>query len=160
MAIRQAFVRWLIPAAFVLPLWLLIGFFVFGANAWGVFFLLLVAMPAVFIGQLVFSLLIRSRPSVQRDRAVSWQDLIVVGVWQVLTILVGTYSSWFGLTLTLAILGAFGVLWSCFAQLWSEARSSVTARTMGERLSGFVPPTPPPPPAADNVYIVNEKPTP
>ena len=30
MWLRQAFFRWLIPAAFLLPLWLLIGWIVFG----------------------------------------------------------------------------------------------------------------------------------
>lgn len=124
MAIRQAFFKWLIPAAFVLPLWLLVGYFVFRANVWAVLWVLFIAMPAVFIGQLIFTLMIRSRPSVSRSRAVSWLDVAVMGSWHVLTVLVGLYSEWFPLFLTLAIIGAVAVLWSSLWQLWQEASNA------------------------------------
>ncbi len=35
MWLRRAFFGWLIPAAFVLPLWLLVGWGVFDAGGWG-----------------------------------------------------------------------------------------------------------------------------
>ena len=102
MWLREAFFRWLIPAAFVLPLWLLIG--------WG-----------VFVGQLLLTLLVRARPSVRVSRAVSWWDVAGFGLWHALTIAVGFYPSWFAPALTLAIIVGVGVIWSSLWQLWREA---------------------------------------
>ena len=124
MALRRAFYRWLVPAAFVLPLWLLVGYMVFQANAWAILWLLFLAMPSVFVGQLIFTLLVRSRPSVRRNRAVSALDVATFGTWHVLTILVGLYSEWFPLSLTLAIIAGIGVLVSCMWQLWQEGTGS------------------------------------
>ena len=62
MALRSGFFRWLIPAAFVLPLWLFIGWIVFGANPLSLLWVLLSA-PIVLIGQLILTLLVRARPT-------------------------------------------------------------------------------------------------
>ena len=51
MWLRRAFFRWLIPAAFVLPLWLFVGWIVFGANPWALLWVLISA-PIVFAGPL------------------------------------------------------------------------------------------------------------
>lgn len=170
MGIRQAFFCWMVPAAFVLPAWLLIGFIVFRANAWGIFWLLLIAMPVVFIGQLIFTLMVRSRPSVRASRAVSWMDVGVIGVWQLLTIGVGLFNSFFWLFLTLAVVAFVAVIASCLWQLWHEATGIVPAMraqaaTFGargadplvdENAFGRAPKAP----ANDSdVFIVTEKPT-
>lgn len=159
MAIRQAFFKWLIPAAFVLPLWLLVGYFVFQANVWAVLWVLFIAMPAVFVGQLIFSLMIRSRPSVSRSRAVSWLDIAVMGSWHVLTVLVGLYSEWFPLFLTLAIIGAVAVLWSSLWQLWQEASNARVNPMPTMYVDPGAARTPQQPPKAQDsdVFTVTEK---
>lgn len=160
MALRRAFYRWLLPAAFVLPLWLLVGYMVFQANVWAILWLLFLAMPAVFVGQLIFTLMVRSRPSVRRNRAVSTLDIAAFGTWHVLTILVGLYSEWFPLFLTLSIIAGIGVFVSSMWQLWQEA----TGARYETPIDGIFPSTrsaaPKPAPATgsvDGVFIVTEK---
>lgn len=120
MWLREAFFRWLIPAAFVLPLWLLIGWGVFSGGGWA-FLFLFIGIPSVFVGQLLLTLLVRARPSVRVSRAVSWWDVAGFGLWHALTIAVGFYPSWFAPALTLAIIVGIGVVWSSLWQLWREA---------------------------------------
>lgn len=127
MALRRLFLHWLFPAAFVLPLWLFVGWIVFsGGSAWGLLWLF-VAVPAVFISQLVLSLLIRARGSVRENCAVSWRDLAGLGVWHVVIVALGLFDSrvFFPL-LVLSIVGALVLFWSTLAQLWSEARGAMT----------------------------------
>ena len=159
MWLRQAFFRWLLPAAFLLPLWLLIGWGVTGAGGWA-FLLLLIAMPSVFIGQLLLTLLVRSRPSVRVARAVSWWDVAGFTVWHGLTIAVGFFpQAWFGLLVTGAIVVGLAMFWLMLWQLWSEAKGS------GGGIRYFTTATVDPPAeasprrAADSeVFIIQEKP--
>lgn len=121
MWLRRAFFRWLFPAVLVLPLWLLVGWGVFEAGGWAFLWVLFIAIPSVAIAQLVSSLLVRARPSVQRDRAVSWTDVAGFGAWHVLTILVGLYSErWFGVALAAAIAAALIVFWLSLSQFRRE----------------------------------------
>ncbi|HTN55493.1 MAG TPA: MFS transporter permease [Microbacterium sp.] len=125
MWLRQAFFRWLLPAAFVLPLWIFIGWAIFGRSAWALLWVLLMAMPAVFLGQLVLTVLTRSRPSVRAERALSWWDVAGFAVWHVLTIGVGLFlDGGFGWLLTGAIIAAIGLFWLQLWQLWNEARGT------------------------------------
>lgn len=125
MRLRQAFFRWLFPAAVVLPLWLLIGWGIFNAGGWAFLWVLFIAIPSVFLGQLVLTLLVRARPSVRETRAVSWWDVGGFALWHVLTIAVGCYpQTWFPLLLAGAIVTAIGLFWLMLWQLWSEARGA------------------------------------
>ncbi|MDQ1084005.1 MULTISPECIES: MFS transporter permease [Microbacterium] len=127
MVLRRLFLRWLFPAAFVLPLWLFVGWIVFsGGSGWALLWLL-VAVPAVFVSQVLLALLIRARASVRETRAVSWRDLAGVGVWHLVIVALGLFDSrvFFPL-LVLSIVGALLLFWSSLAQLWNEARGAVT----------------------------------
>ena len=124
MWIRQAFFRWLLPSAFLLPLWLLIGLAVF-QGGWSILWVLLIAMPSVFVGQLLLTLLTRSRPSVRAERALSWWDVAGFGLWHALTIAVGFFiDGAFGWLLAAAIVVGIGLVWLQLWQLWNEARGS------------------------------------
>lgn len=124
MWIRQAFFRWLLPSAFLLPLWLLIGWAVF-QGGWPILWVLLIAMPSVFVGQLLLTLLTRSRPSVRAERALSWWDVAGFGLWHALTIAVGFFiDGAFGWLLAAAIVVGIGLVWLQLWQLWNEARGS------------------------------------
>lgn len=123
MWLRRAFYWWLVPAAFVLPLWLLIGWGVFDAGGWAFLWVLFLAIPGVFLWQLLVTLLVRARGTVREDRAVSWWDAAGFTVWHVLVISLGFYDqSWWALTLVTAILAGIGLFWLSLWQLWREAR--------------------------------------
>ncbi|MGM1016504.1 MAG: MFS transporter permease [Actinomycetota bacterium] len=164
MWLRQAFFRWLTPAAFVLPLWLLIGWGVFDAGGWAFLWVLFIAIPSVFLGQLLLSLLVRARPSVRETRAVSWWDVAGFTVWHGLTIAIGCYpEAWFGLLLAAAIAVGVAMFWLMLWQLWSEAKGDGG----GIRITGnvFRPATPPPAETqtpkqtgASDVFIIRETP--
>lgn len=127
MALRRLFLHWLFPAAFVLPLWLFVGWIVFsGGSGWALLWLF-VAIPAVFVSQLVLSLLVRARGSVRETRAVSWRDVAGIGIWHLVIIALGLFDSrvFFPL-LVLSVAGALVLFWSSLAQLWNEARGAVT----------------------------------
>lgn len=125
MVLRQAFFRWLLPAAFVLPLWMLVGWAIFGQSGWGLLWVLLIAMPSVCIAQLALTLMTRSRPSVRAERALSWSDVAGFGVWHVLTILVGCFiDGAFPWLLTGAVVAVLALFWLQLRQLWSEARGA------------------------------------
>ncbi|PCE13649.1 MFS transporter permease [Microbacterium sp. SZ1] len=124
MWLRQAFFRWLLPAAFLLPLWLLVGWGVF-QGGWAILWVLFIAVPSVFLGQLLLTLLTRSRPSVRAERAVSWWDVAGFTVWHGLTIAVGLFiDGAFGWLLTAAIVVGIALIWLQLWQLWNEARGS------------------------------------
>jgi len=140
MALRRLFLHWLFPAAFVLPLWLFVGWIVFsGGSAWGLLWLF-VAVPAVFVSQLALALLVRARGSVRDSRAVSWRDVAGLGIWHAVIIALGLFDSrvFFPL-LVLSIVGALVLFWSSLSQLWNEARGAMTVlhTTSG---AAYIPP--------------------
>ncbi len=121
MWLRRVFYRWMFPAAVLLPLWLLIGWGVFGAGGWAFLWVLFIAIPSVFFGQIVLALLVRSRPSVREARAVSWFDVAGFAVWHALVVIVGCFvESWFSAALGFAIIAAIGLFWLSIWQLRTE----------------------------------------
>jgi hypothetical protein len=164
MWLRRAFYRWLMPAAFVLPLWLLIGWGIFNAGGWAFLWVLFIAIPSVFIGQLALTLLVRARASVRDTRMVSWWDVLGFSVWHALTIAVGCYpQAWFPLLLTGAIVVAIALFWSTLRQLWNEARGAgggfrVTIPTVGAQQPEPETARPHRAPVDGEVFIVQEKP--
>ncbi|MFG6445423.1 MFS transporter permease [Microbacterium sp. P06] len=141
MWLRRLFFRWLFPAAIVLPLWLLVGWGVFQAGGLAFLWVLFIAIPSVLIGQTLLSLLVRARGTVRAERAVSWWDVLAFSVWHALIIATGFYdSTWFALTLVLAIVAAVGVFWVSLAQLWRESRGSMVLLRATDG-TGYIPPT-------------------
>lgn len=125
MVLRRLFFRWLLPASIVLPAWMILGWALFGRDGWGLLWVLLMAIPGVFVAQLILTLLTRSRPSVRAERAVSWQDVAGFGVWHALTILVGCFiDGAFPWLLTAAVVVAVALFWMQLRQLWNEARGT------------------------------------
>ncbi|GAA1652280.1 MFS transporter permease [Microbacterium flavum] len=156
--LRRGFYRWLIPAAFVLPLWLFVGWIVFGANPLSLLWVLLSA-PIVFVGQLVLTLLVRARGTARAERAVSWPDLGLIGGWNVLVIALGVFSNpWWWALFFLTIVVGIGALWSTLSQLWREARPSRLVMHTAEGI-GYVPaPSQESAPRADaEVIVIREK---
>jgi hypothetical protein len=142
MWLRRAFYWWLVPAAFVLPLWLLIGWGVFNAGGWAFLWVLFLAIPGVFLWQLLVTLLVRARGTVREDRAVSWWDAAGFTVWHVLVISLGFYAqTWWALTLVAAILAGVGLFWLSLWQLWREARPGTFILRTSSGTAYIPPPT-------------------
>lgn len=121
MQIRRAFFSWLFPAALVLPLWLFIGWGVFHAGGWAFLWVLFVALPSVLVGELVLGLLVRARPTVREERALSWRDVIGFTLWHGLIIALGFFpKDAFGWLLTGTIVAFLGLFWSTLFQLWKD----------------------------------------
>ncbi|MCE4024650.1 MFS transporter permease [Microbacterium sp. Au-Mic1] len=121
MWIRRAFYSWLFPAALVLPLWLFIGWGVFQAGGWAFLWVLFVALPSVLVGEVALGLLVRARPTVREERAVSWRDVVGFAVWHALTIALGFFpKDAFGWLLTGTIVAFLGLFWSTLRQLWKD----------------------------------------
>jgi hypothetical protein len=142
MWLRRAFYGWLIPAAFLLPLWLLVGWAVFRAGGWAFLWVLFLAIPAVFIGQLILTLLVRARGTVRAQRAVSWWDVLGFGTWHVLIISLGLFNqAWWATAMITTILVGVGLFWLTLWQLWREAQPSRMVMYTTEGLA-YLPPDP------------------
>lgn len=157
MWLRRALFHWLVPAAFLLPAWLLMGWFAFDANGWALVGTLLIVMPSVFVGQLLMTLLVRSRGSVRTDQAVSWWDVAGFGLWHTLIVALGLYTpGWFWAALAGAVLAFLALFWTSLWQLIRETRISVRAVADGSR---YLPDEQPRPSASvHDVIVISETP--
>jgi hypothetical protein len=162
MWLRRAFFWWLFPAAVILPVWLLAGWIAFDAGGWALLWVLFLAMPSVFFGQLVLGLLVRARSSVRATRSVSWWDVAGFGLWHALVIATGLFSpSWFALTLILAMVGAVALFWLTLWQLWREARAGAQSLLRAADGTGYLPPQHPPRAESTDasVFVITERPS-
>lgn len=125
MWLRRGFFHWLLPAAIILPAWLIAGWAIFSASGWAFLGILFIAAPAVLVAELILALLIRARPSVRAQRAVSWWDVAGITVWHLLIIAFGCFfdDASFGVLVAAAI-AFLAVFWSSLSQLWKDASGS------------------------------------
>ncbi|RXZ48052.1 hypothetical protein [Agromyces binzhouensis] len=130
MLIRRGFYRWQFAAAIVLPVWLLIGYAIFGSSGWGVLGLMF-ATPVAFVMLGVVALLVAARPDVRREKAVAWSDVAVLGAWHLLIIAAGFYGPT-GITFAvLAMVGGIAAFWYAIWRLLRDGARRVRA-TMDE----------------------------
>ena len=128
MIIRRAFRTWMVIAAVVLPIWPLVGWGIFGGGGWA-FLGLLISMPILFLAMMVVAGLIWARPTVRRERAVSWADVGILTLWHVSVIgfgLFGPASNAFAVLGVIVGLAAFWlVLWEFFSDARDRARETI-----------------------------------
>lgn len=158
MWLRRAFFGWLIPAAFLLPVWLLVGWAVFNAGGWAFLWVLFLAIPGVFLWQLLLTLLVRARGTVRAHRAVSWWDVLGFTVWHALVIALGFFNpAWWAPVMVAAILVGVGLFWLALWQLWSEAKPSRMVLHTTEGVAYIPPPAERASAPQADVIIVSEK---
>jgi hypothetical protein len=158
MWLRRAFYGWLIPAAFVVPLWLLVGWGVFNAGGWAFLWVLFLAIPGVFLWELLLTLLVRARGTVRAHRAVSWWDVLGFTVWHLLVISLGFYNpAWWAPMLVVAILVGVGLFWLELWQLWSEAKPSRIVLRTTEGMAYITPAAPRLAEDPQDVIVITEK---
>lgn len=159
MWLRRAFFGWLIPSAFVLPLWLFAGWIAFDAGGWALVWVLFLAMPSVFFGQLILTLLVRARGTVRAERAVSWWDVVGFTTWHASIVATGFFASaWFAPVLVLAIASFVALVWLSLWQLWDEGRARARVYLRAADGTGYIPPTRPASAAVPEVVVVQERP--
>jgi len=165
--IRRTLFRWQFPAVIVLPLWLMIGSSIFGSGGWavlGIFF----GAVLLGLGLLAVSGLIFARREVREQRAVSWPDVGVLGLWHLLIIALGFSEDPSGWLSVLVVVVGIGAFWYAVWALFDAARKRVRAMIvlLEETAAGNGPggPTMPTMPtfgrAVDaETIVIKEKPT-
>lgn len=115
-------------AAVVLPIWPLVGWGLFGGGGWE-FLVLIVSMPILFLTMAAVAGLIWARPTVRRERAVSWLDVGVLTLWHACILgfgLFGPASNGFAVVGVLAGLAAFWVAsWEFFTDARKRAQETM-----------------------------------
>jgi hypothetical protein len=138
MALRRAFFAWQFAAAAVLPLWLLLGYAVWGGGVGG-FFSTVLLVPVVFVVELALAALFSARARVRRVRALDLPAVAVLAAFQLGVIGVGFFgpaTAWFGLLAAAAAIGGF---WLGSTLLVRDVRARVQ-----ETMTAFgAPPQPP-----------------
>lgn len=129
--IRRGFYYWQFLAAFVLPVWLLVGWGVFGGSGWG-YVGLLIAAPLVFVALLVIALIVFARPAVRRSRAVSWWDVALYTVLHGSVVGLGFFGPTTTPFLVLGIVATIAGFWLALWELVSDG-----ARSMRETMDAF-----------------------
>lgn len=136
MWLRRIFHRWLLPAAFLLPLWLVVGWSFSDRSGWAFLWVILLAVPSVFLGQLVLTLLVRARGTVRAERAVSWLDVGGFALWHALVVSLGFYdSAWWSVAMVLAVVTGLALFWTELWQLWRQAKPIGRGFTTGGSIS-------------------------
>ena len=123
MVLRRALYYWQFIGAVVLPVWVLIGRGIILADVGWDFVLYLVLCPILFVAMLAVSGLTIARKRVRDERAVSWQDAAVIGVWHISIIAYG-FVAITGLAAVIVVVGLLA-FWSAAWQLYTETRSRV-----------------------------------
>ena len=107
--LRRAFSVWQFAAAAVLPLWLLLGYAIWGSSAAGVLAVVLV-VPIVAAAELGLALLFSARRRTRTSRALDLPTVAVLGVFQLAVVGFGFFgpaTAWFGLVAAVAAIGGF-----------------------------------------------------
>ncbi|HWD62982.1 MAG TPA: MFS transporter [Humibacter sp.] len=121
----RALLRWQLIAIPVLPLWLLIGYGIFGGGAGG-FFLLFLGSAVLFAFQAVIAGLTRLRPRVRERRALGGWDAAALVVWHLALIGLGFFGATgvaFGVA---SVVLGLGVFWLTVWELTREWRNRVS----------------------------------
>ena len=147
MGFRRALYRWSIPAAFLLPVWLIAGWIITGAGAAALAWVLILGAPAVFVGQLLVVLLMRLRPSVRASRAASWWDVGGMVLWHLLVVATGLFDArWWVAVFVAMLFAGVALIWLGVWQLgrewstrWSETVAAAGRVRPGPRAPGGGP---------------------
>lgn len=126
MLIRRVFFYWQFIAAAVLPLWLVVGWPIFGAGGWKI---LGVFVGAVLLGLALVAVAVLNyaRRDVRRKRIVSWPDVAVLTLWHALVVFVGFYADVAPWLSVLVIVVGVAAFWLSAWELYAAARRRVRA---------------------------------
>ncbi|ROQ64142.1 hypothetical protein EDF36_1097 [Rathayibacter sp. PhB152] len=127
MRTRRAFGSWLYPAAVVLPLWILLGYGLFGGSSGWTVLGLVIALPILAVGLAVVASVVAFRVTVRPSRTPAWGDVAALGAWHVSLIAFGFFppGAW-ALGLLSILLGVVAFTHSVW-RFFTDARATLLA---------------------------------
>lgn len=135
----QLLYRWMFPAIVVLPLWVLLGWGIFGGGGLAFILVAFLACPAIGLAQLVLALLSRIAASAQR-RSLSGNATLWMLLWHGLVIAAGFFQPWswlaFLLAVPVAVLAFTAILLDLRQRLGFASRRTGAADGDGARVYG------------------------
>ncbi|MCU1478452.1 MAG: hypothetical protein JWQ64_3145 [Subtercola sp.] len=124
MFVRRAFYYWQPAAVVVLPLWILIGWSVFGGSAWQ-FLLVLLSCGVLALALAGVGLLNFTRKQVRTERAVSWPDAALLTGWHAAIIAVGFVTPYTTILSVAVVVLGLAAFWTSIVELARETRRRV-----------------------------------
>ncbi|THG31735.1 hypothetical protein [Naasia lichenicola] len=126
MLVRKAFYWWQLASVVVLPVWILVGWAVFGSSTSSFLGVALTA-PFLVVALLVVTGLLLARRSVRTTRALSFLDVGVLAAWHAMIIGLGFFGATAELFGVLSIAAGIVAFWAIAWQIFDEARKRVRA---------------------------------
>lgn len=117
---RRAILVAALPAAVVLPLWIIITQGIIAASGAGQYLALTVACPVLFAVLLATTLLLRARKSVRTQRALSWRDALLVAAGWLALIASGIFP--LAVLAVVDVVLVVGMFWFALWELVDESR--------------------------------------
>jgi hypothetical protein len=158
MFVRRAFYYWQVAAFVVLPLWVLIGWSVFGGQVWQ-FLIVMLSCGVLALAMAAVALLVFARKGVRQTRTLSWLDVGVLTAWHLSIVAVGFFLPAGSIIAVAALLLGLAAFWSSIAQLVGETKrrvQSVFETFQYAAEMGAAPQAAREPLVADGEYIVIE----
>jgi hypothetical protein len=155
MMLRRVLLKWQLIAIPVLPLWLLVGWGVFGAGAAG-FFLLFLGTAVLFVFLAVLAGLARLRPTVRTEHALGRWDAAATVAFHLAVIGLGFFGVTgvaFGVATVLLGLATF---WLMLWELLGDWRTRMSAAAAQASVRPDAAPRYRRPPDDGDVIIVHE----
>jgi hypothetical protein len=125
MFVRRAFYYWQVAAVVVLPLWVLIGWSLFGGSGWQ-FLLVLLSCGVLALGLAGVGVLNYLRRSVRQARALSWLDTGLLAAWHAAIIAVGFLTPAGTLLAVAVVVLGLAAFWASIFQLGAETKRRVS----------------------------------
>ncbi|MGN6742628.1 MAG: hypothetical protein ACTHJL_04940 [Amnibacterium sp.] len=129
-ALRRAAFVWQFAAAAVLPLWLLVGYALWGAGVGGFLGIALLA-PLAIVALLGLAVLVAARGAVRRTRMLGGADAAVLAVLTLALVGFGFFgpaTAWFGVLAVAAVLGGYWLAgWELVTDVRTRMRQTLAA---------------------------------
>lgn len=126
MSVRKAFYWWQLAAIVVLPVWILLGWAIWG-SATSSFLSIALTAPFLVVALLVVTGMIMSRRSVRTAKAVSLLDVGVLAIWHAMIIGLGFFGISANLFGVLAVAAGIVAFWASAWEILDETRRRVRA---------------------------------
>ncbi|PPI48144.1 hypothetical protein [Rathayibacter iranicus] len=127
MRTRRAFGSWQFPAAIVLPLWILVGYGLFGGSSGWTVLGLVIALPILSVALAVVASIVAFRVTVRPTRTPAWGDVAAVGAWHLSLVALGFFppGAWALGVLSVAL--GVAAFWHSTWRFVTDARATLLA---------------------------------
>ncbi len=120
MLLRRAFYFAQVPAAIILPTWILIARGMLADDIGWEFLVYLIACPILSVAMLAVAGLTLARRSVREQRQVSWIDVALLAGWYLVLAVYGLFAQ--PVLAALIVLGGIAAFWFAIGQLFTDTR--------------------------------------